>query len=166
MYQLRPYQQQAVDAVIHHFRRRSEPAVLVLPTGAGKSLVIAELARKAKGRVLVLAHVKELVAQNHGKYQALGLQEGLQADLFSAGLGQKENLRRVVFGLDAQRLHHIRNERKPDSRYASIDNCRREVNEAESLFRHHGVPFISTTHKSIEEIASTLLHHTGISRRF
>ena len=50
---LRPYQQDAVDAVIHHFRRRSEPAVLVLPTGAGKSLVIAELARKAKGRVLV-----------------------------------------------------------------------------------------------------------------
>ena len=76
--------------------------------------------------------------------------------------------RKKIFGLtiEPQRLHHIRNERKPDSRYASIDNCRREVNEAESLFRHHGVPFISTTHKSIEEIASTILHHTGISRRF
>ena len=73
-----------------------------------------------------------------------------------------------IFGLtiDPQRLHHIRSERRPDSRYASIDNCRREVNEAESMFRHHGVPFISTTHKSIEEIASTILHKTGISRRF
>ena len=55
MYQLRPYQQQAVDAVIRYFRKRHEPALLVLPTGAGKSLVIAELARLAKGRVLVLA---------------------------------------------------------------------------------------------------------------
>lgn len=54
------------------------PAVIVLPTGAGKSLVIAELARLARGRVLVLAHVKELVAQNHAKYQALGL----EADIF------------------------------------------------------------------------------------
>ena len=47
---------------------------LCLPTGAGKSLVIAELARLARGRVLVLAHVKELVAQNHAKYLALGLE--------------------------------------------------------------------------------------------
>lgn len=98
MYQLRPYQQQAVDAVIRYFRRHTTPAVLVLPTGAGKSLVIAELARKARGRVLVLAHVKELVAQNHAKYQALGLSEGLQGDLYSAGLGIKANQRRVVFG--------------------------------------------------------------------
>ena len=79
---LRPYQQDAVDAVIRHFRRSQTPAVVVLPTGAGKSLVIAELARKAKGRVLVLAHVKELVAQNHAKYQALGMPDGLQSDLF------------------------------------------------------------------------------------
>ncbi|MEO3957382.1 DEAD/DEAH box helicase family protein, partial [Chromobacterium piscinae] len=58
---LRPYQQDAVNATLNHFRRHAEPAVIVLPTGAGKSLVIAELARLARGRVLVLAHVKELV---------------------------------------------------------------------------------------------------------
>ncbi len=50
----------------------AEPAAIVLPTGAGKSLVIAELARLARGRVLVLAHVKELVAQNHAKYCGAG----------------------------------------------------------------------------------------------
>ena len=60
MYKLRPYQQDAVDATIAHFRLEKSPAVIVLPTGAGKSLVIAELARVAHGRVLVLAHVKEL----------------------------------------------------------------------------------------------------------
>ncbi|MGL5800652.1 MAG: DEAD/DEAH box helicase family protein, partial [Plesiomonas sp.] len=44
---LRPYQQEAVDAAIHYFRQHTSAAVIVLPTGAGKSLVIAELARKA-----------------------------------------------------------------------------------------------------------------------
>ncbi|QDE47731.1 hypothetical protein EIN43_25165 [Enterobacter hormaechei] len=69
---LRPYQQEAVDATLARFRKHREPAAIVLLTGAGKSPVIAELARPARGRVLVLAHVKELVAQNHAKYCALG----------------------------------------------------------------------------------------------
>lgn len=91
---LRPYQQEAVAATLNHFRRSQQPAVIVLPTGAGKSLVIAELARLARGRVLVLAHVKELVAQNHSKYCALGL----EADIFAAGLARKESQSKVVFG--------------------------------------------------------------------
>lgn len=74
IFTLRPYQKEAVDATLNHFRHHRTPAVIVLPTGAGKSLVIAELARVARGRVLVLAHVKELVAQNHAKYCALGLE--------------------------------------------------------------------------------------------
>lgn len=92
--QLRPYQREAVKRVVVHFRASSEPAVVVLPTGSGKSLVIAELARLARGRVLVLAHVRELVEQNHAKYQAYGL----EADIFSAGLKRKEANRQVVFG--------------------------------------------------------------------
>jgi DNA repair protein RadD len=64
MYKLRDYQQDAVDATLNHFKKTLDPAVIVLPTGAGKSLVIASLALKARGRVLVLAHVKELVEQN------------------------------------------------------------------------------------------------------
>lgn len=91
---LRPYQQEAVDATVSYFRKQTHPAVIVLPTGAGKSLVIAELARLARGRVLVLAHVKELVEQNHAKYLAYGL----QADIFAAGLNRKESQSKVVFG--------------------------------------------------------------------
>ncbi|MFG6176530.1 DEAD/DEAH box helicase [Halomonas sp. THAF12] len=91
---LRPYQRQAVARVVEHFRETDDPAVVVLPTGSGKSLVIAELARLARGRVLVLAHVRELVEQNHAKYLAYGL----EADIFSAGLGRKEAERQVVFG--------------------------------------------------------------------
>ncbi|PJC87749.1 ATP-dependent helicase [Vibrio sp. HA2012] len=93
MYTLRPYQRDSVKAVIHYFRQHSSPAVIVLPTGAGKSLVIAELARLAKGRVLVLAHVKELVEQNHAKYEGYGL----QGAVFSAGLGRKETDQQVIF---------------------------------------------------------------------
>ena len=94
MYKLRHYQQEAVDATIRYFQKKREPAVIVLPTGAGKSLVIAELARIAKGRVLVLAHVKELVEQNHQKYISLGLEAGI----FSAGLGKKDSSEKAIFG--------------------------------------------------------------------
>lgn len=93
-YQLRPYQTAAVEATLTHFRKTRDPAVLVLPTGAGKSLVIAELARRAKGRVLVLAHVKELVEQNHGKYASYGLAAGI----YAAGLERKDSLGKVIFG--------------------------------------------------------------------
>jgi DNA repair protein RadD len=91
---LRPYQREAVQRVVAHFRASSDPGVVVLPTGSGKSLVIAELARLARGRVLVLAHVRELVEQNHAKFEAYGL----KADIFSAGLKRKEAARHVVFG--------------------------------------------------------------------
>lgn len=94
MYKLRPYQQEAVDSTLNYFRKKRTPAVIVLPTGAGKSLVIAELAKIAKGRVLVLAHVKELVEQNHLKYESYGLQAGI----YSAGLNQKDSNRKVIFG--------------------------------------------------------------------
>src|SRR4249920_2844241 len=94
MYQLRDYQQTAVDNAVKYFQKKREPAVVVLPTGAGKSLVIAELARIAKGRVLVLAHVKELVEQNFAKYAALGLEAGIHA----AGLARKDRDEKVIFG--------------------------------------------------------------------
>ena len=94
MYKLRPYQQEAVNATLKHFREERTPAVIVLPTGAGKSLVIAELARIARGRVLVLAHVRELVEQNHAKYVGLGLEAGI----YSAGLNRKESHQKTIFG--------------------------------------------------------------------
>ncbi len=90
---LRPYQLDAVNATLQHFRKTDDPAVIVLPTGAGKSLVIAELARLARQRILVLAHVKELVGQNHGKFESYGR----TADIFSAGLKRKDSNSQVVF---------------------------------------------------------------------
>ena len=63
------------------------------------------------------------------------------------------------FGLtiDPERLSQIRNERRPDSKYAALENCRYEVKEAEAMMRRNGVLWLSSTHKSIEEIATTIL---------
>ncbi len=64
-----------------------------------------------------------------------------------------------LFGLTIQpeRLSEIRNERRPNSRYAALENCRMEVSEAEAMMRRAGIRWLSTTTKSIEEIATTIL---------
>ncbi|HEX7054007.1 MAG TPA: pyruvate, water dikinase regulatory protein [Burkholderiales bacterium] len=64
-----------------------------------------------------------------------------------------------------ERLHEIRKERRPDSRYAALENCRYEVDEAESLMRREGIRSINSTSKSIEEIATTILRELRISRQ-
>ncbi len=89
----RDYQQEAVSATIKHFQKSNASAVIVLPTGSGKSLVIAELARLANRKILILTHVKELVEQNHQKYESLGLTAGI----YSAGLKLKETQHQVTF---------------------------------------------------------------------
>lgn len=93
MFKLRPYQQEACDKAILYFKSNSTPALIVLPTGAGKSLVIAELTRIAKGRVLILAHVKELIEQNYQKLKALGEDAGI----YSAGLNKKDTAQKLIF---------------------------------------------------------------------
>ena len=67
--------------------------------------------------------------------------------------------KKKCFGLtiDPDRLAQIRNERRPGSKYASIENCRAEVREAEAMMRREGISWLSSTHKSIEEIATTIL---------
>ncbi len=67
--------------------------------------------------------------------------------------------KKKIFGLSIQpeRLSEIRNERRPGSRYAQLANCRMEVSEAEAMMRRAGIRWLSTTTKSIEEIATTIL---------
>ena len=74
--------------------------------------------------------------------------------------------RERLFGLTIQpdRLHEIREERRPRSRYAQLDSCRYEVREAEHLMHEYGVPMLDTTSKSIEEIATTILHRGKLER--
>ena len=67
--------------------------------------------------------------------------------------------RKKIFGLtiSPERLAQIRNERRPNSTYASLVNCRNEIHEAEAMMRREGIRWLSTTTKSIEEIATTIL---------
>lgn len=66
--------------------------------------------------------------------------------------------KKKLFGLTIQpeRLSEVRNERRPNSHYASLANCRYEVNEAEAMMRRAGIRTLSTTTKSIEEIATII----------
>jgi [pyruvate, water dikinase]-phosphate phosphotransferase / [pyruvate, water dikinase] kinase len=67
--------------------------------------------------------------------------------------------RSKIFGLmiDPERLSEIRNERRPGSNYAKLENCRYEINEATEMMRRQSIPWVLTTSKSIEEIATTVL---------
>jgi len=90
-----------------------------------------------------------------------------EEDLEGDGLPRRLRAhRKKLFGLtiDPIRLQQIRTERKPESRYATLAQCRKEVALAETLMRSEGIPSLSTTHTSIEEIASKVLAQFGIQK--
>lgn len=64
-----------------------------------------------------------------------------------------------------ERLQQIRNERRPGSKYATLANCEYEVREAEALMRQEGIPYLDATSKSVEELATTILHEAKLVRR-
>ena len=74
--------------------------------------------------------------------------------------------KKKIFGLTIapERLSEIRSERRPGSRYASIENCRMEISEAEAMMRRSGIRWLSTTTKSSEEIATTILQEVRPER--
>lgn len=72
-----------------------------------------------------------------------------------------------IFGLSIspERLAQVRNERRPGSKYAALENCRYEVNEAENMMRKEGIRWMSSTVKSIEEIAAMILQEIKSDKR-
>jgi hypothetical protein len=71
-----------------------------------------------------------------------------------------------LFGLtiDPQRLHEIREKRRPGSAYAKLSQCQLEVRRAEGLYRHYRIQTSDTSGISVEEIATTVLQRSGIRR--
>ena len=107
----------------------------------------------------------------------LALQYGIRAanypltpeDLDTTDLPRMvKNHKHKLFGLTIQpeRLHDIRQERRPNSRYADIGTCRSEVAEAQAMFRRHQIPHTNTTHKSVEELAVSIMQACSLQRRF
>lgn len=98
-YTLRPYQQEAVDIAVQYMRKNSMPALLELATGAGKSLIVAEIAKQMQAlsnkKVLCLCPSAELVEQNYEKY----LLTGNEASIYSASIS-KSMRHDVVFATE------------------------------------------------------------------
>lgn len=96
---LRPYQQAALDTLWRYLRHADGNPALVLPTGAGKSPLMAAIAREAVtdwgGRVMVLAHVQELVAQNAAKMTAMW--HSAPMGIYAAGLKRRDRFEKVLF---------------------------------------------------------------------
>ncbi len=74
--------------------------------------------------------------------------------------------KKKLFGLtiSAERLAAIRNERRSNSRYSSLRQCRIETREVEALYRREKIPYINSTHLSVEEISAKILGETGLTR--
>lgn len=80
---------------------------------------------------------------------------------------QLRALRGRLYGLTIkpERLQQIRTERRPGSKYATLANCEFEVREAEALMRQEGIPYLDATSKSVEELATTIVHQAKLVRR-
>ena len=100
MFQLRKYQQESIDATFAWMEKNQGNPLIVLPTGAGKSLVLAGIIKQAiegwpKTRILVVTHVKELIEQNHA--QMLRMWPECPAGIYSAGVGRRDTEAQVLF---------------------------------------------------------------------
>lgn len=75
-------------------------------------------------------------------------------------------LRAKLYGLtiSPDRLHQIRAERAPGTRYATLENCRAEVRHAENLMAQFGIPRLDVTSMSVEEIATTIVQQTRLAK--
>lgn len=100
MLTLRPYQQAAIGSIYGYFQNHDGNPLVVIPTAGGKSLVMAafiEGVLKAwpDQRILIVTHVRELIAQNHA--EMIGLWPEAPAGVYSAGLGKREAQARILF---------------------------------------------------------------------
>ena len=80
--------------------------------------------------------------------------------------GDLQRHRKKLFGLtiSPERLSQIRQERRPNSRYASVENCRYEIEEAQRMMRREGIEWMDSTAKSIEEISAKILHEVRLNK--
>lgn len=117
-YQLRDYQQQASNAAVYALmNKKGKNGILVLPTGSGKSLVIADIASRIDSPLLVLQPSKEILEQNFAKYQSYGCGN---AGIYSASAGKKE-INRVTFAMIGSVINHL--DYFSHFKYVIIDEC-------------------------------------------
>lgn len=101
MLELRDYQKDAVDALYDYWAKEAGSPLVVIPTGGGKSLILATVVKDLVEnypdmRILIVTHVKELIAQN--AQELFGLWPNAPAGIFSAGLGRRDARAQIIFG--------------------------------------------------------------------
>ncbi len=135
MYDLKPYQRDAVNAVYEHLRDKDTNPCVVIPTAGGKSLCIAQVAKDAVtlwgGRVMILAHVKELVEQNAGKLKAICPE--LKVGVYSAGLDSRDVTQPVIVA-GIQSVYNRIEQFKPFD-LVMIDECHLVPPDGEGRYR-------------------------------
>jgi DNA repair protein RadD len=117
-YVLRPYQKKASEKAIEFFNsRKKQNAIMVLPTGSGKSLIIADIASKLDDHLLIFQPSKEILEQNFAKLQSYGV---LDCSIFSASFNSKE-ISRITFAM----IGSVRNKHELFShfKYVIVDEC-------------------------------------------
>jgi len=114
---LRPYQTESIESTFRYFAEEDGNPLIVLPTGTGKSVVIAEFCRQTLAgwpdtKILVVTHVRELIRQNYEELK--GLWTDAPAGINSAGLKQRDYEPSIVF-CGIQSVH------KKASRFVKVD---------------------------------------------
>lgn len=117
-YVLRPYQRDAAEAALKAFRgKKNRNGILVLPTGAGKSLVVSEIAYKLNEPILVFCPSKELVIQDYEKMCSYGVWD---CGVYSASVGVK-NINKITFATIGSVMNHLHD--FDHFKYIMVDEC-------------------------------------------
>jgi len=136
-YKLRLYQKQASDAAVQAFQSKSaDNGILILPTGGGKSLIIADIASRIDSPLLVMQPSKEILEQNVAKLKSYGIKD---CGVFSASVGVKE-IRRITYATIGTVVNEM--DRFRCFKHCLWDECHQGVNpkggQAETFI--HDIP--------------------------
>lgn len=145
-FQPRPYQREAIDAAVDFFHDKKEKknAIEILPTGSGKSVVIANIAKELTGKTVVFQPSKEILEQNFKKF----LSYGFRAGIYSASAGMKyiDDITFVTIGSVAKKIHLFEKFKN-----IIIDECHL-VNPAQGMYEN----FINTlSHTKVLGLTAT-----------
>ena len=144
-YSLRDYQRNASQAAVRVFsQKRANNGLLILPTGAGKSLVIADIASKLDGPLLILQPSKEILEQNFAKLQSYGCWD---ASIYSASGGRKD-INRITFATIGSVMNHM--DEFMQFKNVMIDECHK-VNSKAGQYKK----FIEATERRVVGLTAT-----------
>lgn len=146
-YTLRDYQRKASDAAVDMFmnkRRFQKNGLLVLPTGAGKSLVISDIAARVDAPLLVFNPSKEILEQNVSKFESYGIWD---YGVYSASVGKKD-INRVTFATIKSVMNHMKD--FAHFKYILIDECH-QVNSYSGQYKE----FIESENRVVIGLTAT-----------